>query len=154
LSGQNAEFGFGQIEPTAVPKRGIATKEPWACNAVRSARPAVSPSAAGRLAVDIEIVLDQHDGFGAREMDLGQIPQNLRVIRLRYRCLRLKTASNPSSMPAHAVEHGGAGVQGIPDLLSLRPAPATTSAVLFACNYRRCHARGRPDPADTNAEHQ
>jgi hypothetical protein len=24
-------------------------------------------SATGRLAVDIEIVLDQHDGFGARE---------------------------------------------------------------------------------------
>ena len=27
-------------------------------------------------------------------------------------------------------------------------------AVLFACNSRRCHARGRPAPADTNAEHQ
>src|SRR3981081_3545123 len=33
-----------------------------------------------RLAVDVEIVLNQHDGPGVREMDIGQVFQDVSII--------------------------------------------------------------------------
>jgi hypothetical protein len=76
LGRQDAEFGFGEIEPTAVPGRVVpfeALDQPpglggWKSFVKRS------------LAVDIEIVLDQNDGLGAGKMRVGKVFEDVSVI--------------------------------------------------------------------------
>ena len=69
LSGEDAELGFRQIEPTAVLGRVVpfeALDQPPGFGGRKGL-------VKRRLAVDVEIVLDQHNGFGAREVTIGQI---------------------------------------------------------------------------------
>ena len=78
--GEDAEFGLGQIEPTAVLWRIVpfeALDQP--------------PGFGGRerlverrLAVDVEIVLDQHDGLGVREVDDRPSPSRREHSPRRY----------------------------------------------------------------------
>ena len=56
----------------------------FVCNAIRTARPAASlrrPEGLveSRLTMDIEIVLDQNDGPGVGEVDIGQVFQDVSV---------------------------------------------------------------------------
>src|SRR5262249_60810003 len=76
LGGEDAEFGFGEIEPTAMLWRVVPFES------------LDQPSCFGRreglvergLAVDIEIVLDEHDGLGVREVDIGQFLEDVRIV--------------------------------------------------------------------------
>jgi hypothetical protein len=113
-------------------KRGIATKERWACNAVRSARPAVSLRRRCallwmlRLSWTSTTVLARGKWTSAKFFKTCAYSMAVPLFAAQN---RLEPFFH--QLPAHAVEHGGAGVQGLPDLLSLHPAPATTSAPLF-----------------------
>src|SRR6516165_2191937 len=69
LGGEDAEFGFGQIEPTAV-LGGVVPFEPLDQPSGFGSRKSLVK---GRLAVDVEIVLDQHDRLFVREMSIGQV---------------------------------------------------------------------------------
>jgi len=145
LSRQNAEFGFGQIEPTAVPKRGIATKEPWACNAVRSSRPAVSLRRRGallwilRLSWTNTTVLARGKWTSAKSFKTCAYSMAVPLFAAQN---RLEPFFH--QLPAHVVEHGGAGVQGLPDLLSLHPARRCSICVQFSpvpCARPSCSCR-------------
>src|SRR6266436_9806376 len=76
LGRQNAEFGLRQIEPTAVL---------WSVMPFEALDQ--PPGFGGRegfversLAVDVEILLDQDDGLGVGEVDMGQIVLDVSII--------------------------------------------------------------------------
>src|SRR5258708_7888267 len=76
LARRNAEFGFGHVEPTAVFGR-VVPFEPLG----EAARFGGGESCIERSRrVRAEIVLDQHDFFGAGKMYVGQLLEHLRVI--------------------------------------------------------------------------
>ena len=76
LRRENAEFGFGQVEPTAV-LRGVMPFEPLD-----------EPAGLGRgkgliergWLVDVEIILHQHDFRRVGKMRVGQIPEHVGII--------------------------------------------------------------------------
>src|ERR1700689_1717762 len=76
LAGQNAEFGFGHVEPTSMFGR-VVPFEPL----YETARFVGGESRIERgRRVRAEIVLDQRDLFGIGKMHVGQFLEHLRVI--------------------------------------------------------------------------
>ena len=67
----------------------------------------------GRLAVDVEIVLDQHDGPGGREVEIGQVFQDVSIIHggvavddFEFRFLFRTMVSKVMMSALHAEQHG------------------------------------------------
>ena len=76
LRGQDAEFGFGEIKPTAV-LGGVVPFEALDEAASLDGRERFVKRG---LAVDVEIILDEHDGLGVGKMDVGQVLQDLGIV--------------------------------------------------------------------------
>ena len=69
LAGQNAEFGFGQVEPGAVLGRVMPFEPLDETPGLRGRKRLVERS----LAMDVEIVLDENDRLGVGEVAIGQV---------------------------------------------------------------------------------
>ena len=76
LAGQNGEFGFGHVEPASMFRRVMPFET------LREA--ARFSGGEGRIErgrrMRAEIILDQHDFFGAGKVHVGQFLEQLRVI--------------------------------------------------------------------------
>jgi hypothetical protein len=76
LRGEDAELGFGEIKPTAV-LGGVVPFETLDQAASLDGRERFVKRG---LAVDVEIILDEHDGLGVGKMDVGQVLQDLGIV--------------------------------------------------------------------------
>ena len=76
MGGEDAEFGFGKIKPAAVLGRVV----PFEALDQPSGYGGRECLVERRLAVNIEIVLDQHDRLGEREVDIGQILEHVAIV--------------------------------------------------------------------------
>ena len=76
LGRQDAEFGFGEIEPAAV-LGGVVPFEALDQAPGLGGRKGLIE---GSLAVDVEIVLDQDDGLGVGKVSIGEVFEDVSVI--------------------------------------------------------------------------
>jgi hypothetical protein len=76
LGGKSAEFGFGQIEPTAMLGRVMPFETLDQPPGFGGGKRLVERG----LAMDAEIVLDEDDGLGVREVAIGQVFQDMGVV--------------------------------------------------------------------------
>ena len=74
--GEDAEFGLGEVEPRAM-LWGVVPFEALDEPSGFGGREGLVER---RLAVDVEVVLDEHDGLGLREVAIGQILQDMRIV--------------------------------------------------------------------------
>ena len=76
LRGEDAEFGFGQVEPGAMFGRVVPFEAFDQTPGLGGGKGFVERSSG----VSVEIVLDEDDRFGLREVDVGEVFQNVGVI--------------------------------------------------------------------------
>jgi len=76
LRGEDAEFGFGQVQPGAV-FRGVMPFEAFDQTPGLGSGKGFVERCGG---VGVEIILDEDDRFGLCEVDVGQVFQNVGVI--------------------------------------------------------------------------
>ena len=76
LRGEDAEFGFGQVQPGAVFRRVMPFESLYQTPGLGGGKGLVER----RGGVGVEVVLDQGDRLGSREVDIGQVSQGVGVI--------------------------------------------------------------------------
>src|SRR6476660_821797 len=76
LGRSDAQFGLRQIEPTAV----LWSVVPFEALDQPPGFGGRKGFVEGRLAVDVEVVLDQNDGLGVGEVEIGQVFQDVSVV--------------------------------------------------------------------------
>ena len=76
LRGEDAEFGFGQVQPGAVFRRVMPFEAFDQTPGLGGGKGFVER----RGGVGVKVVLDEDDRLGLREVDIGQVSQNVGVI--------------------------------------------------------------------------